>query len=177
MTTLLRLLPALLLLGACDSSTLEQSCSGEAVPNCLPYEYAEITSVEVTPSGLPVDALDQELTFRVEFDKCDAAPRPHVVPVVMRVGGENDAGSGATLVTLVELRDDGSDGDAEAQDGVITTSVPNPFFGIREVPPNTDVTLVFQTRMPADCSSGTCLGGTCRSPELAVPYRTGPRTM
>tara|TARA_B100001750_G_scaffold115905_1_gene91841 strand:- start:576 stop:1109 length:534 start_codon:yes stop_codon:yes gene_type:complete len=157
-----------------DGTTLEQSCAGETVPNCLPYEYAEIVSAEVTPERLPLDALGEELSIRVVFDKCDAAPRAHSVPLVVRVGGD-DEGAGASLVTLLQLRDDGeTDGDAVAGDGIIDVSVPNPFFDSTGVPANTDVFLRFQTRMPPDCSSGTCIGGTCQSEVLEIPYRTGP---
>ena len=168
---------ALLAAIGCDDGTLlEQSCSGEAVPNCLPYEYARMVSAEVTPQALPIDALGEELTFRVVFDKCERAPRPHRVPVVMRVGGD-DAGAGASVVALTTLADDGTAGDAVAGDGVIEVSVPNPFFGLNGVPANADVVLGFQARIPMDCSSGACVGGTCQSEALEVPYRTGTRTM
>ncbi len=176
MTRFLSLL-LLALLASCDESTLERSCSGEGVTDCLPYEYAEIVEASMEPAGLPVDALGEELSIRVVFDKCERAPRPHVVPIVMRVGGLDDAGSDARLINLLELRDDGENGDETAMDGVIDVTVPNPFFGISDVPTNTNVTMVFQTRMPADCSSGTCIGGTCRSPEYQLTYRTGGRTM
>lgn len=172
---LLLLLPCLLL--SCDESKLERSCSGEGVTDCLPYEYAEIVEASMTPEGVPVDALGEEVRIRVVFDKCERAPRPHVVPVVMRIGGLDDAGSDARLINLLELRDDGTNGDETAMDGVIDVSVANPFFGISDVPTNTRVMMQFQTRMPADCTSGTCIGGTCRSPEVEIPYRTGGRTM
>ncbi|MBO6935000.1 MAG: hypothetical protein JJ863_08490 [Deltaproteobacteria bacterium] len=176
MNRFLRLLPFLLLF-SCNESKLERSCSGEGVTDCLPYEYAEIVSASMTPENVPVDGLGEEITIRVELDKCERSPRPHLVTVVMRVGGLDDAGSDARLINLLELRDDGTDGDAEAMDGVIEVTVDNPFFGISDVPTNTTVAIQFRARMPADCSSGTCIGGTCRSPELEIPYRTGGRSM
>lgn len=175
MNRLLTLLSFLLLV-SCSESKLERSCSGEGVTDCLPYEYAEIVSASMTPPNVPVDALGEEVDIRVEFDKCERSPRPHVVPVVMRIGGLNDSGSDARLINLLELRDDGMDGDATPMDGVIDVTVPNPFFGISDVPTNTNVVIQFQTRMPADCTGGTCIGGTCRSPEFEIPYRTGGRT-
>ena len=177
MNRFLPILPLIFLLCACSESKLEQSCSGDGVTDCLPYEYAEIVSASMTPENVPIDTLGEEVNIRVVFDKCERAPRPHVVPVVMRVGGLDDAGSDARLVNLLELRDDGMNGDETPMDGVIDVTVPNPFFGIRDVPSNSNVTLQFQTRMPADCSSGSCIGGTCRSPEFEIPYRTGRRTM
>jgi len=174
-----RCFPLLLLalLPSCSESKLERSCSGDGVTDCLPFEYAEIVEATMEPSGLPVDALGEELSIRVVFDKCERAPRPHVVPIVMRIGGLDDAGSDARLINLLELRDNGEDGDETAMDGVIDVTVPNPFFGLSDVPTNTNVNMIFQTRMPADCSSGTCIGGTCRSPEYQLSYRTGGRTM
>lgn len=165
-------------LASCGEDPIhERSCAGEAVTNCLPYEYAEMVSAEVSPDGIPLNAPDQVMTFHVVFDKCADAPRPHTVPVTLRVDGGTtapDAGEGSTLIELVTLRDDGEGVDAVAQDGVIDAELPNPFFGIRGVPASEAIVLRFRTRAPPDCSSGTCVGGTCQSEHIEIPYRTGP---
>ncbi len=61
--------------------------------------------------------------------------------------------------------DDGTNGDTEANDGMIDVSTPNPFTSV--FPPNTSVTLRFTPRASTACE-GT---------SLETPYRIGDRYM
>lgn len=156
---------------ACDPGTeLEQSCRGEAVPNCLPYELAQITSVEVGPSGVRVGDPAARVMFRVAFDRCPGLDRHHEVTVQLRDGEQ--------LQDLLTLADDGRDGDAMAGDGLIEKEVGNPFIGPM-IPSSRTVELRFQTRVPPRCSPDRpdCVGGTCRSEVYTQPYVLGPRFM
>lgn len=165
---------ACVLLSACSSTPdFEASCEGEAVTNCLPFEASIIESATVTPDGVVVDDLNTMVSIRVEMSVCPNAPRPHELSVQLREGEGEDA----RLIELLMLRDDGmTEGDSVASDGVIDVDIVNPFLGM-EIPTNEDIFVRFTARAPADCTSGTCRGGTCRSEEFEIPYRTGPRLM
>ena len=162
------------LLGACSSTPdFEASCAGEAVTNCLPFEASVINAASVSPAGVRVDDLSEMVSIRIEFSICPDAPRPHEVTVELRAGEGEDI----RVIELLLLRDDGmTEGDSMASDGLIDVDVVNPFLGMR-VPESEDVFLRFTVRAPADCTSGTCRGGTCRSEEFEIPYRTGVRFM
>ncbi|MFT5354253.1 MAG: hypothetical protein ACI9KE_001458 [Polyangiales bacterium] len=162
------------LLSACSTTPdFEASCAGEAVVNCLPFEASIIDSATVTPDRVTVDDLTTMASIRVQLSICPDAPRPHEIVMELREG----EGEGARLVELLMLRDDGmTEGDSLAGDGLIDVDLVNPFLGMR-VPENEDVFLRFTARAPADCTSGTCRGGTCRSEEFEIPYRTGARFM
>lgn len=168
---------AIVCLAACgDGGTpMEQSCSGEAVPNCLPYELSSIVSAEVTPSGLVIDDPSVMVDIRIQLDTCDAAPSPHEITMRLRTLSSDDAGSGTSLLDLLTLRDDGrTEGDAVAGDGLIEVSVPSPFIGSM-IPASQNVALRFVSRGLPDCSGAMCVGGTCRSDALEIPFRTGRR--
>lgn len=171
---LLSLLLALVALTVgCDPGTvLQQSCDGESVPNCLPYEYAEITSVEVGPSGVRVGDPAARVMFRIAFDRCSGLDRNHEVTVQLRDGEQ--------LQDLLTLEDDGLDGDAMAGDGLIEKEVENPFIGPM-IPSSRTVELRFQTRVRPRCDfpdrPGECVGGNCRSEVFTLPYALGPRFM
>lgn len=152
--------------GGEGGTDLERSCRGRAVPNCLPYELSELTEATVTPSGVRVGDPSVDVTFRIAFDRCPDLDRGHQVTV--QILDEE------RLLDLITLSDDGLGGDAMAGDGLIEKTVGNPFIGT-EVPAGRTVTLRFQTRAFADCSTGTCFGGTCRSEVLEVPYALGTR--
>lgn len=162
------------ILGACSSTPdFEASCAGEAVTNCLPFEASIIESASVTPDGVRVDDLSMRVEVRIELSICPDAPRPHEVAMELRTGEGEDQ----RVVQLLMLRDDGmTEGDSMASDGLIDVDIVNPFMGM-QVPDNEDVFLRFTARAPADCSSGMCRGGTCRSEEFEIPYRTGVRFM
>lgn len=157
----------LLALACGDGGTeLERSCRGRAVTNCLPYEVAALTDATVTPSGVSVGDPSVDVSFRIAFDRCPDLDRNHQVTV--QVLDEE------RLLDLTTLSDDGMGGDTMAGDGLIEKTIGNPFIG-PEMPAGRTVTLRFQTRALADCSSGMCLGGTCRSEVLEIPYTLGAR--
>ena len=174
----MRFLTVAIALGlSCTGDPLDESCGGEGVTNCFPYEYTVMRGATVEPNALAIDVPGTQLQVRVTFDKCERAPRPHAVAVRMLLPGRDEMGTDARLIDLFQLRDDGiTNGDPVAQDGVIEATVDNPFFGSPEIPPNADVLLRFQARSPADCTGGMCIGGTCVSEDLEIPYRTGSRT-
>lgn len=166
----MRALVVLVCLAACGSSEpFERSCNGKAVTNCLPYELSILESASVTEM-VTIEDPEQMVDVRVQIMRCDMLDRAHEVTIEMRVGTEEEP----RIIDLVTVRDNGEDGDVTARDGVIEQTIENPFFGA-EIPANSDVFLRFQARAPSDCSSGMCIGGTCRSETLEVPYRTGPR--
>jgi hypothetical protein len=172
------LLACTALMGGCsDGTRLEQSCSGNTVPNCLPYEYSIVQQAELEPPGLDVDDASQMAEVLVVMDTCGKdAPRPHEVAVRARTEsmvGLGDAGARPSIFNLVTLRDDGNThGDAEAKDGRIDVTIPNPFVGT-EVPSGTEVMLRFEPLAPAQCEGGECFGGTCRGESKSIPYTTG----
>ena len=167
----MRTLVALAVLAGCGSSEpLERSCSGKTVPNCLPYELSIIESASLMPDGVTIEDPTENVDVRIQLMHCDMLDRPLEVTIEMRVGTEEEP----RIIDLVTVRDNGEDGDAAAMDGLIEKTIENPFFGA-EIPANSDVFLRFQARAPADCSGPMCIGGTCRSDEIEVPYRTGAR--
>lgn len=165
-------LAACVFLGACGTTPdFEASCAGEAVTNCLPFEASIIESASVTPDAVTVDDLSTRVAIRVQLAICPDAPTHHDLVMELRVGEGEDA----RLIELLLLSDDGmTEGDSVAGDGLIDVDVVNPFLGMR-VPENRSVFLRFTARAPMDCTSGTCRGGTCRSEEFEIPYRTGAR--
>ncbi|HJL16837.1 MAG TPA: hypothetical protein RMH99_14330 [Sandaracinaceae bacterium LLY-WYZ-13_1] len=155
----------LLLPTACDDPPpLERSCQGNTVDLCAPREYAEVAAASLDPSALPVADFSETASIRVELERCEDAPAPHVVVVEALVPTDlPDGGTGAQVMNLLTL-EPGADGDPPGDD-VIEVEVTNPF--IATIPPETDITLRFTARSAAiaGCSSGA----------LEVPYRTGPR--
>lgn len=152
--------------GGDGGSDLERSCRGRAVPNCLPYELAEITEASVTPAEVQVGDAAAEVSIRVAFDRCPDLARNHQVTLQLRDGEQ--------LQDLLTLVDDGEGGDAMAGDGLIEKTIGNPFIGPM-IPDSRTVQLRFQTRVPPDCSGESCIGGTCRSEALEIAYRLGAR--
>lgn len=156
---------------ACSSSEpFERSCNGKTVPNCLPYELSIIESASLSPEEVTIEDPAMMVDLRIQLMRCEMLDRAHEVTIEMRAGSEESP----RILDLVTVRDDGMDGDAAAMDGLIEKTIENPFFGA-EIPSNSEVFLRFQARAPADCSGAMCIGGTCRSETLEVPYRTGPR--
>lgn len=152
-----------------DGDDFARSCRGQAVPDCLPYELAMLEAASLMPDGVPVGDPTVRVDVRVELSRCEAFERNHEVTLQIRTLGESPR-----IFDLVTLRDDGRDGDAMAGDGLIEKNIENPFFG-PEIPADADVVLRWQARAPRDCSSGECVGGTCRSEILETPYHTGAR--
>jgi hypothetical protein len=153
-----------LAMGACASEPLDKSCAGDPIPGCRPFQYSVATAATVEPSGVEVGDPSANVQFHVYLATCGAdSPGTHTV-VVSSVGRGSgpDGGSGERVTNLLELRDDGRNGDAAAMDGVIDVTVTNPFV-TSLVPANADITLRFEPRL------GTCIGA-----PVAIAYRTGP---
>ncbi len=160
----------LLMVASCgEDDDFARSCRGKAVPNCLPYEVAILESASLTPAAVPVGDPTARVDIRVELSRCEAFERNHEVTLQIRTLDESPR-----IFDLVTVRDDGREGDTAAGDGLIEKNLENPFFG-PEIPADADVVLRWQARAPRDCSSGSCVGGTCRSEILETPYHTGPR--
>lgn len=150
-----------------DDDPLEESCSGERVAECAPYEYAVVRSATVEPAMIMVGDPTPEARahVRVEYDSCgERAPGTHRIAMLARTEREGlpDAGASLMVITLEELRDDGdSFGDETARDGVVDVMVPNPFF---DLPENRTFDLRFEPRL------GSCIGEA-----LEIQYTTGDR--
>lgn len=165
----------------CDDggAPLERSCRGQAVPNCLPYEYSVVTEASLSPSGVMIDDPTAMVDVRVRLSNCgEDTPLGHEVAVralAPSSSGLTDAGPRDSVFDLLSVRDDGETyGDTVAKDGLIEVTVPNPFVG-PEALVNQDLVLRFMPAAPAQCSGGACIGGTCQGEVLEVPYRTGGR--
>jgi hypothetical protein len=138
------------------------SCNGGAVLACAPYEYAIVREASISPADVEVDDPITRLMIHVRYDRCDDAPGTHAVGIrALSSGSVADGGTGGSLLYLDEVRDNGTGGDATANDGLIDVTVDNFFFS--PVPPSTDLTIRFEPNL-ADCTGGPF--------ELA--YRTGP---
>ncbi|MEM6955472.1 MAG: hypothetical protein AAF411_04925 [Myxococcota bacterium] len=156
--------------GCSSDEGFAASCGGAAITNCLPFEASVITEATAEPNELTLDDLSENLRVQLRFDVCEQNPRPHEVAVAVRIG----EGEEAQVVDILTLRDDGRNGDATASDGEIDVEVVNPFVNPL-LPTRENVFLRFQVRSTRDCSSGTCVGGTCVSELFEIPYRTGTR--
>ena len=166
----LLLLLAALSSSSCSTSEFECNCDGEVITNCLPYEASEVLEASVTPEGVVIGDVSETVQVQIRLRICENVPRPHEVTMRMRVG----EGEGARIIDLETFRDDGmTHGDSVAMDGMIDVEVANPFVNPL-IPVESDVFVRFEARSPADCSSGRCLGGTCRSEIFELPYETGP---
>lgn len=144
-------------------SDFERSCGGDRVLECDPYEYTVITAATIEPARIrPLDP-DARATVRVELDACEMRPRAAEVQLFARLAPP-DAGSGnVRLVDLgLTVRDDGTNGDAVANDGVIEQTIGNPFG--REIPGSQAITLRL---VPV-------LAG-CQGDALELRYETGAR--
>ncbi|NOY90468.1 MAG: hypothetical protein GXP55_04600 [Deltaproteobacteria bacterium] len=168
----------LMALSACSGSSepMTRSCNGRAVESCLPYEYSAVRSATLEPSGLDVGDLLTRAQVHVELESCGAdAPGTLVVSVTAIARTRDplaDGGIGEGHFPLLELRDNGMNGDAVAGDGVIDKGTPNPFDN-RLLPANTDLVLRFEPQRTPTCSGGSCTGGTCAGEVFELPYRTG----
>ena len=159
-----------LFFGCKEREPFERSCSGETVPNCLPFEFSIVEMASVEPERISVDDPSKMADVHIEFARCERFERPHEVSLQLRTNNDD----APRIFDLITLRDDGQDGDITPRDGIIQKTIENPFFG-SELPVNQKVWLRFRVRAPADCSSGTCKGGTCLSEVFEVPYEMGSR--
>jgi hypothetical protein len=148
---------------ACDAPLLERSCNGERVELCVPYEYSLVTSALLEPAELPIADFTVDAHIRIELERCEMAPAPHVVELIAIVGETTTDGGVVRIMSLLQL-EDGADGDAVAGDNVIDVTVPNPFLST--VPAESDITLRF---LPTSTAVAGCDGG-----YVELPYRTGP---
>jgi hypothetical protein len=146
--------PLLLLLTACSGDLLDQSCSGQAVAICNPYEYAVVTEASLTPEALTIADFTQDARVQVELDFCVNRPRVHSVFVTARVG----EGANTDIFTLDEVEDPDGDGSIDA-------TIPNP-FGSR-FPEDTEIVLVFTPRSGPNGPMG------CDGEPFTTTYRTG----
>lgn len=134
---------------------------------CDPHEYTAIRAATLTPARLrPLDPT-ATATVHVELDACEMRSGPAEVQLFALLARDPttpDAGAGGVRVVDLGLAvtDDGTGGDATANDGVIDQLLGNPFG--REIPGEADITLRF---VPV-------LAG-CQGDPLEVPYRTGTR--
>ena len=142
----------LVVLAGCDTTALERSCGGSVVDLCAPREWAEVREATLRPEGLSIADFSVRAQLHVTLDRCEDAPAPHAVDVLLRAGGEGDGGSSVRVMSLLTV-EDGADGDAVAGDGVIDVEVVNPFLAT--VPADEDVTLRFVARSttPRGCTS------------------------
>ncbi|MGF1467711.1 MAG: hypothetical protein ACFCGT_16420 [Sandaracinaceae bacterium] len=152
-----------LVASACGTDDLTRSCDGQFVGACRPFELAVITEAAFTPQLLPVGDFAQRAQITVAFDRCEMAPRRPIVVLSARIPNPEEPGE-ERIIPLLDLEDDGTNGDPVADDDVIDVDVANPF--IANVPPNTELTLRFVPR------SGV---GGCAGEAVELPYRTGPR--
>ena len=170
---------ALLALSACSSGSgdpLTRSCGGDAIDNCLPFEYSIVQSASIEPAAIDVGDLSARAQVHIQLETCGSdAPGTLVVTVTAIADTTDPLGDGGTVGSrfpLLELRDDGTNGDAVAGDDVIDVNTPNPFDN-RLLPANTDLVLRFEPHRTASCSGGSCTGGTCTGEFFDLPYRTG----
>ncbi|UJR87036.1 choice-of-anchor X domain-containing protein [Sandaracinus amylolyticus] len=156
-----------LALAACGDESepddLAASCDGERVLECDPYEYTAIASASVTPERIgPLDPTARA-TVHVELEACDMRPGAASVQLFALIA---PADAGADEVRVVDLgltvRDDGTNGDETANDGVIDQTVGNPFG--REIPERSDITLRFVPVLQG-----------CQGDPLELAYPTGTR--
>ena len=154
----------------CDAPPLERSCAGQEVGLCAPHEYSAVTSATMEPNELPVADFSMSAHIRVELERCESAPEPHVVDLVAIVPDEDppdgSVGEPVRVTSLITLAD-GADGDPVEGDGVIDVEVPNPL--LTTLPTETDITLRFVPRSTAPAG--------CTGAAFDVPYRTGPARM
>jgi len=154
-------LAAALLLAGCDASSLERSCRGERVLTCDPEEWTVVRSASLEPSRIgPLDPAAMP-AVHVVLDEC--AMRPTFATVQLQALLDDPDAGGAVVSDLgITVRDDGTLGDAVADDGRIDVTIRNP-FGLG-IPESTALRLRF---VPV-------LGG-CTGQALEVPYTTGVR--
>jgi hypothetical protein len=168
-TTRLVIAVLALVAASCDSTppALDRSCRGERVLECDPHEYTAVRVATLEPSALrPLDPMGAA-TVHVELDACEMRPgraEVQLFALIPRDPEAPDAGpEGLRLVDLgLAMRDDGTGGDATADDGVIDKALGNPFG--REIPGDAEITLRF---VPV-------LAG-CQGDPLEIPYTTGDR--
>lgn len=155
---------------------LRASCAGEVVEVCPPYTYAVVDAASLEPQRLRVGEIDAEARVQVSLRTCGAsAPGAHAVRVdALLPVPDGDGGVSVRTASLFTLRDDGADGDATAQDGVIDLRRGNPFT--TGFPADTAVTLRFSPELtvPVDTASGRMFV-TCPGASLEVPYTIGAR--
>lgn len=154
---------------ACDggvptpAEAFEKSCSGEAVLTCRPYQYAIVREATVTPNNVEVGDPLARLMIHVAYDSCDASPGRHVIGIRALTGSSVvDGGTGGSVLYLDEIHDDGMNGDAAADDGLVDVEVPS-FFDVFGIPTDADLTLRFEPNLE-DCTGGA----------FELPYHTGP---
>lgn len=153
-------------LAACDQPlTLSDSCSGGHSGNCPPYAFAEVAGASLQPAALRPGQLAATAHVHVDLRTCGAMGPVHTVRIIAHASTSSpvdDAGPGDTSYMVAEVSDDGSNGDAMANDGVIDANIGNPFTAV--VPGSATLTLTFQAHAAPFCDGAS----------LDVPYMTGP---
>ncbi len=160
---------ALLATAACGDGdltpeeSLDESCNGEVIPNCRPYEYAIVREASIGPENIEVGDPLATVDVRFEIDACADAPMAHAVALeaVDESGGGVDGGVTGRMTTLDTFYDDGPR-DENPAEGVFEATVENVFLS-ELVSPETELILTFEPRIDV------CRGGT-----VELSYRTGP---
>ena len=148
-----------------ERTRLQKSCDGERVPFCEPYAYAVVEEATLEPMEIDVGDPADRAMLHVRMATCgEDAPGAHEVRIGAIVDVARPDAGGATIYSLATVRDDGTDGDATARDGLIDITIANPFG--RDFPSEADILLEFEPFLSPMCL-GQALDG--------VPYRTGRR--
>lgn len=151
-------------LAACGSDpgpAFERSCRGERYLECDPHEYTVAREASLTPASIRPNDPSATAEVRVVVDRCPMHPSPAEVQLLALLP-RGDGGSDVRVFDLgIALRDDGTNGDVVADDGVIEGRLTNPFG--REVPGDRTILLRF----------APVLAG-CAGDALEVEYTTGP---
>ena len=140
-----------------------QSCSGQVLRVCRAHEYAIVREASISPDNVAVDDPFARIQVHVAYDRCADAPGPHSISLrgLAEAVGSGDAGVPETIYPLVEIIDNGANGDAVAEDGVIDVDLPN--FIVAPLPPGTALRIRFEPHYDI------CKGGV-----LELPYTSGP---
>jgi hypothetical protein len=144
-----------------DDASFTRSCRGEVVLDCDPHTYSIAREAALTPEGIGPSDPGGNAHVHAAIETCPSRPSRvelQLEALVPRTG----AGEGAIRVIDlgVTVSDDGTDGDAVADDGVIDADIANPFHG--EIPAEAVIRLRFRPVI-AGCSGDA----------IEVEYTTG----
>ncbi len=156
-------------LAGCSGTEFDQSCGGDTIPSCLPYEASIVSDVSFSPS-IPADEALADIELALTLTTCPDAPAGHKVTIQFRADGDE-----TRIFDLAEVRDDGTNGDAEAGDGRIEMTLDNPFLG-SDIEGGSSGTIIVRARADQQCAGGECIGGSCQSAPVELSYQLAPNT-